>query len=243
MSDRALRSELKSAHVVDEVIYTGSAMGVDEPFPKGKVIKKMLKMRPHSKRNQSRSHRSSKPPFRRGLDYLGLKVKAKWLQRLRNVQRGFERLKTIECRAYPPKPDLRPGDTFYLLCNGEIWAVALLAEVRVYKNQTDFERDVADHHVAQDTCEASGSTSYASFTGAFSRGRRAIFGYVMSDVRFLEPRPKSGQGCTVDGRAVLVPEFTGQRYGQCFATILFPRLHVAQDLASGPRLHAQLQAS
>jgi hypothetical protein len=169
--------------------------------------------------------KSSSTSFMRGVDFVGLKIKAKWLNRMREVHLGFATVKTIECRVYPPAPKLRIGDTFYLLCSGEVRASAVLQELRVYTSPAEFKADVANHQVTEHTCERTGRTSYESFVRAFSRGRRVIFGYVLSAVHFLEPRPKSAERFAAGNRVVNVPDFFGQRHGQTFATCSFPKLH------------------
>jgi hypothetical protein len=157
--------------------------------------------------------------------YLGLKVKKRWLLRMRDAQPGFSYRKTIECRSYPPKPPLQPGDTFYLLCCGEVWGRAILQEIRPYRNLTAFQKDAAYHHVKRDTCGATGPASYDTFTGVFSKRNSAVYGYVLSDVTFFRSRPTSGTKYDVNGSSVRVPLFLGQRFGQTFFTGIFPRLH------------------
>ena len=161
--------------------------------------------------------------------YLGLKVKKEWLLRMQYVQPGFYYKKTIECRSYPPKPPLQPGDTFYLLCCGEVWAFATLQEIRSYKTLKAFQTDAAHHHVTRDTCDAAGPKSYDSFTKVFStdgsKENSAIYGYVLSDITFFRSRPTSDTEFNVHGRSVKVPLFLGQRYGHTFFTGVFPRLH------------------
>ena len=101
---------------------------------------------------------------------------------MREVQPGFQTVETIDCRVYPPTSKLRIGDMFYLLCIGEVWASAILQGVRVYKSPVEFKADIANHQIAENTCERTGPTSYDSFMRAFSRGRKVIFGYVLSEV-------------------------------------------------------------
>ena len=163
--------------------------------------------------------------FKRGVDFVGLKIRASWLNRMCEVQPGFQTVKTIECRSYPPTSKLRIGDTFYLLCSGEVWACATLDGVRVYRSPAEFKEDTASHHITKTTCDHSGPKSYESFMRAFNRGCKVVFGYVLSQVKFFSPRPRSAQLFAVGDRVVNVPHFFGQRYGKTFATCFFPKLH------------------
>jgi hypothetical protein len=157
--------------------------------------------------------------------YTGLKVKQKWLLRMRDAQSRFSHRKTIECRRYPPKPPLQPGDTFYLLCRGEIWASAKLQEIRLYRTITAFQNDAEHHHVKRDICDATGPASYDSFIKVFTKRHSAVDGYVLSDITFFRNRPTSGIDYDVNGSSVQVPTFLGQRFGQTFFTGVFPRFH------------------
>ena len=105
---------------------------------------------------------------------------------MRDAQQGFQHRKTIECRVYPPKHNLRVDDTFYLLCQGEVWARAKLRQVCVYKSVDQFRADEEKHHITRVTCDASGPTSYDAFLRAFACGRHVIFGYVLDDIMFFE---------------------------------------------------------
>ena len=143
----------------------------------------------------------------RGVNFVGLKIRASWLNHMCEVQPGFQTVKTIECRSYPPTSKLRIGDTFYLLCSGEVWACATLDGVRVYKSPAEFKEDTESHHITKNTCDHSGPKSYESFMRAFNRGYKVVFGYVLSQVTFFSPRPRSAQLFAVGDRVVNVPHF------------------------------------
>ena len=133
--------------------------------------------------------------------------------------------KTIQRHVYPQSLNLRVGDTFYLLRQGEVWARARLRQVCVYKNIVQLRADEDKHHIARATCDASGPKSYDAFVKAFSCGSCVIFGYGFDDIMFFGTRPRSGQKFVADGMTVTVPEFYDQRYSQRFFTGVVPRLH------------------
>jgi hypothetical protein len=161
---------------------------------------------------------------------LGLKVKKRWLERIRKAKRPFLTPKTVEVRKYLPsrftpkgQDDLEPGDRFYLLCDGEIWASATLDGFHLYRSLEAFARDVENHQVCRETTPATGPTAYSHLAAAFSQARTrdggggesdkiTVFGWCLGELRFFEERPRAGQ--PYGAARTPIPDFKGQRFGQ-----------------------------
>ncbi|CAK0852623.1 unnamed protein product [Prorocentrum cordatum] len=160
---------------------------------------------------------------RRGL--LGLKVKEKWLQRMRGLLRNGERFKPkrVEVRVFHPGAKkflprdarFKPGNRFFLLCNGAVWGSALLSRVQEYATVKEFDADAARHHVTPITAPGNGDTSYRRIKGLL-RQRGRLFGWQLAAFRWHAPgrRPKAGRCFRGDNGMVRVPDFSGQEKGQ-----------------------------
>ena len=170
-------------------------------------------------RAHTTQRKNSRVYFRPGIDHVGLKIKAEWLLQMRQQYNMYTQPKTIERRRYPPSKYLRLGDVFYFLCGHEVWGGATLKDVCIYRSVEEFKADTDKHHIA------SGSTTCESFAGIFSESGRVLYGYVLENVFFFDPRPCSSEAIDVDGDIVHVPAFFGQRHGQAFFTGILPRLH------------------
>ena len=141
----------------------------------------------------------------------GLKVKAKWLRLMRGKRvRGAPLRKTAEVRRYRPwertprgQRPVEVGERLFLLCGGEVWGSARLADVTEYGDMAAFRAAEAEHCVTQDTCRG---PEVQDIVQALERGRH-VYGWQLADFRWFEParRPRSG----TDG----VPEFKGQGHG------------------------------
>ncbi len=159
---------------------------------------------------------------------LGLKVKKRWLERMRGAKKPFTKTKTIELRRYLPEKyvpkgeELKPGDRFYLLCDGEIWGSATLDGFHLYRTLESFEMDREEHQVTPETTPASGATSYARLTAAFpplaapnpcaAPRSPVLYGWCLGGLKFFMERPRAGQPY---GDAI-INNFMSQRHGQVF---------------------------
>lgn len=182
-----------------------------------------------------RSKRSGKGGYPFGVPRCGrlaLKVMIQWIRRMKRgaPKQGFKVRKTIEVRSYlPSTPKLLPpgaepprtGTRIYIVCDGKVHGCCTLGRTYVYKSIRSFNRDQARHHVTKKTA-TSQSVSFVKIK-EFLASRGTLYGWELRNMRWFEKSNPCGlpQGGTT-WRAVRVPQFQGQEYGQVWARNLLP---------------------
>lgn len=147
-----------------------------------------------------------------------LKVKKKWLQAMKSGVRQGQKtcVKRMEVRKYPPAShtpkghqDVAPGQRVCLVCNGEVWGVATLGDVKTY-DEVSFSRDKELHCVLDE-----GTKEAREILDVLGKGGR-VYGWEWREVSWFpdDGRPRSGEDD--------MPLFKGQRYGQVWSRNRLP---------------------
>ena len=156
----------------------------------------------------------------------GLKVKAKWVRKIRLGS------KKCEVRAYPPsahikwRPPVQSGERFLILCNGFVHGSALLAAVERYENRQQMEEDVHTHNVTQ---ASAGAEKFANFACKAERGE--LYAWKLQDFRWFPKGKQPESGKAYGGQEM--PEFKGQEKGQVWSTVGFPEALLSESSPAG----------
>ena len=168
----------------------------------------------------------------RGSTAAGLKVRSKWVRKMRNGS------KNCEVRGYTPNTHIKwrspvqVGERFLILCNGFIQGSVLLSAVERYASRQQFLADTASHQVTE------ASAGAQMLADCASKADRGLYAWRLQDFRWFPKceRPESGKfycGQTM-------PEFRGQEYGQVWCTVGFPEALLFEGSPAGEALPSRV---